>query len=165
MQEWWQNSPPLKKKMYQLCQMLFWENSFIPSYNGSWTPAAVAVTSCYGAAVIICSLIVKWALMKRAESPHRRLCYWRNGSEQQGQVGSVKYNKPSTSNWPPATLDSWFYPDHKQLFSFKEEEVHSYVLSNRITPTKMITTKTKGLLPVYFWWCTKETNIQENQMF
>ena len=65
---------------------LWRSRSFIWCFNGLWTPAVGPVTARYWVSVIIRSLIVKRALMKRAGSPRGRLRYWRNGSQQRGQL-------------------------------------------------------------------------------
>lgn len=91
---------------------------FILCFNRPWTAAVGAVTARYCVSVITRSLIVKWALMKRAGSPCGRLCYWRNGSQQQGQVPSTgTHTHPLWAIGPAEnqnTANLWFGCEHME---------------------------------------------------
>ncbi len=120
----WQSPPsgtasPSSTQGDQPCQTGFLEFvGFIWGFNGLWTPAASPVTARYWVSVIIRSLIVKWAPMKRAGSPRGRLRYWRNGSQRWGQLPRTGTHTPALSNWPgrkSGHCSLWFCWDHREV--------------------------------------------------
>lgn len=129
--------------------------SFIWCFDGLRAPAVSPVTARYWVSVIICSLIVKWALMKRAGSPSGQFCYWRNGSQQWGQLlcTGTHTHTPCLSNWA-----SWKSGHCNLWFGWGCREVgliiflmwwfkHSYERSN--TPELLIGSSQQSLC---WWW-------------
>ena len=137
----WQSCPfgtasPSSPQGDQPCQTGLWErglgvrSSFIPRFNRLWTPAVGAVTACYWVSVIICLLIVKWALMKRAGSPTRRLCYWRNGFQQQGQVPCMEHTRPLWATGHADNEDTvslWFHWDHMEPHQLPDVQIQTFL--------------------------------------